>query len=222
MTRSELFRGRYLFHVHTTLTDGTLSIAEYLNFASVQRLDRVIFLEHVRRIPSYDCRAFTEEVRRASAERRVPASIGFEAKVLPSGYLDIDEAHAAMSDVLGIAEHAFPHDLDALTTALLHAFDHYRSLFPDKPLIWVHPGTNFRKLGVDPDQSPQYELLVERATRMAVALERNVVHGLASERRCALLGPQNVVIGANAHSRDDLNIWLQHEISAMPAAGSKE
>ena len=89
------FQGRYLFHLHTTSTDGELTVRQYFEYASQQRIQRLIFLEHIRRNPQYDVEAFVGEVKENSQRCRIPAVVGFEAKLLPDGRLDILDRHAA-------------------------------------------------------------------------------------------------------------------------------
>ena len=116
-----LFRGRVLFHCHTHYTDGQPSVADYLRWASERGVERVIFLEHIRREPSYDVAAFVEEIHAESERWGVPAVAGFEAKVLPGGALDIAAEHAALAEVIGIAEHGFPDDPGLWPAAYLRA-----------------------------------------------------------------------------------------------------
>jgi hypothetical protein len=52
--RSDPFTGRYLFHLHTTYTDGKVAVPQYFDLAQRTRLDRLIFLEHIRAQPGYD------------------------------------------------------------------------------------------------------------------------------------------------------------------------
>ena len=112
-----IFVGRYLFHVHTPYTDGEISVAGYFDHARRLGFDHIIFLEHIRREPKYDVAAFAEEVRRTSHERGIRATLGFEAKLLPAGRLDISDEHIAIAEVVGIAEHSFPDDFALLRTA---------------------------------------------------------------------------------------------------------
>lgn len=204
-----MFSDRYLFHCHTTATDGKLAVEDYFGFASRNRVDRIIFLEHVRRIPSYDCSALIADVAAASKRWAIEASVGFEAKLLPSGCLDIDEDTYSQAPVVGIAEHSFPPDVALLKAALQKSVEWCRSVARNKTLVWVHPGTTFQKLGRNPSEDHEYLELVEWARCNGVLLEVNPHYGLLPQALAATLSPESTVIGANAHRRSDLQRWLE-------------
>ena len=70
-TRSNsIFQSRYLFHFHTLATDGKLKIADYFRFAREHAFNKLIFLEHIRRSPTYDVDGFITEVKKTSQEVR--------------------------------------------------------------------------------------------------------------------------------------------------------
>src|ERR1035437_6033754 len=106
-TFRQMFSGSYLFHLHTRYTDGALSPNEYFEFAQQHGYQRLIFLEHIRRSPKYDVSQFISEIRECESRFEVAATIGFEAKVLPGGDLDISDEHLKLAQVVGIAEHGF-------------------------------------------------------------------------------------------------------------------
>jgi putative hydrolase len=220
LTKSDLFSGRYLFHFHTRLTDGHLSIVDYFRFAAQARVDRLIFLEHIRREPTYDVPQFARSVRGLSASLGIPAAIGFEAKLLPDGSLDIDDAHLALADVIGIAEHRFPPDLSALENALAQCVNHYRRLAPSVPLVWVHPGLTFRKLGFEPREHSAYAALLSWAGEVHLPVEQNLRYGLVSEQLIRDFALPSVVLGADAHTSDDLTNWYLAASSLEPSASS--
>ena len=193
------FQGRYLFHLHTTSTDGELTVRQYFEYASQQRIQRLIFLEHIRRNPQYDVEAFVGEVKENSQRCRIPAVVGFEAKLLPDGRLDILDRHAAMASVLGIAEHGFPDDIQMLQTAFMHAVDTYSDRMPPDRVIWVHPGLWFQKRGLLGAREGEYAALIRYAVRHGVLIERNLRYNLIPEQMLACVPDQRVVVGADAH-----------------------
>lgn len=219
MTKSEVFAGRYFFHFHTLLTDGKLPLDEYFSFAAAARVTRLVFLEHIRRQPTYDVKEFAAEIRATSEKWQVEAVLGFETKLLPTGALDISEEHFGLAQVIGIAEHGFPKDLDLLSEVMQSTFPRYRSIAPEKTFVWVHPGTTFRKLNLDPARQPVYTEMIRCACTNGLLLERNLRYGLMPQLLIdeMHLG-EHVVLGADAHSRDDLAAWTAEVGSGHPQA----
>lgn len=208
LTRSEVFAGRYFFHFHTLLTDGKLSLDEYFSFAAAARVTRLVFLEHIRRQPNYDVRKFAAEIQAASEKWQIDAALGFETKLLPTGALDISEEHFGLAQVIGIAEHGFPRDLNLLSDVMQSTFPRYRSIAPEKTFVWVHPGTTFRKLNLDPSRQQIYTEMIRCACANGVLLEKNLRYGLMPQPLIEgmHLG-DHIVLGADAHNHDDLAAW---------------
>jgi histidinol phosphatase-like PHP family hydrolase len=207
LTKSELFSGRYFFHAHTPLTDGKLTLDEYFDFAAACRIDRLIFLEHIRRNPTYDVTRFASEIEAASRRFGIEAVVGFETKLLPDATLNISPENFAIAQIVGIAEHGFPNDLPLLEDALIRAFARYHSLDPAKPLVWVHPGLTFRRAGFDPLAHPGYKLLLTWAEEMGLLLEKNLRYGLLPDEAISDFNLSQVVVGADAHTADELKAW---------------
>jgi len=197
-----LFVGRYAFHLHTTATDGHLTVADYVGFAQARRLDRLIFLEHVRREPTYDVDAFVAEVHREAAAAGVAASVGFEAKLLPGGALDIGEGALAHAEVVGLAEHGFPDDDALYWVSLDAALERCAALAPAQTVVWVHPGLYLRRRGRLEASWVAYRERVERALDLGVAVERNLRYGLAPDG--AADDEAALVTGVDAHRWRDL------------------
>jgi histidinol phosphatase-like PHP family hydrolase len=208
-TRSDsIFQSRYLFHFHTLATDGKLKVADYFRFAREHAFDKLIFLEHIRRSPTYDVDAFITEVKEASQEFGIQALAGFEAKLLPDGMLDIDESYGRDAEVLGIAEHGFAGDVVTLSGALTECFQRYEHLKPRQALVWVHPGLFLKKNGLLKDEQPRYRDLLDRAIEAGVPPERNMRYDLVPQPIFSELDPDCRVIGADAHSNEDLARYL--------------
>jgi histidinol phosphatase-like PHP family hydrolase len=198
------FTGRYLFHLHTDFTDGRLTVQQYFEYASRHEIGRLIFLEHIRREPTYDVEAFVAQVREISVNAGIPAMIGFEAKLLPDGRLDISDTHLAMADVVGIAEHSFPDDLCLLQGALKTAVDRYTERPPDQAIVWVHPGLWFQKRGLMPARDAECASLIQYALNKGVLIERNTRYHLIPERLLPSVPLQSLVHGVDAHRWEDL------------------
>ncbi len=200
--KHELFRGRVLFHCHTHHTDGEPSADDYVQWAAEHDLDRVVFLEHIRRAPSYDVAAFAEEVRAAGERHGVPVTLGFEAKVLPGGSLDIAEEHLVLAEVIGIAEHGFPDDLDLWEESLRTAFERASAL--SIPAVWVHPGLRLRKWHRLDAERSRYESLLEAAQDAGLLIEQNARYRLVSDAALPLVRPSFLVRGIDAHRLKDV------------------
>lgn len=195
------FTGRYLFHMHTAYTDGTPQVAEYFDLARSLALDRLIFLEHIRRRPTYDVARFAAEVRAEAGRTGVSALVGFEAKVLPGGELDISPEHAALADLIGIAEHGFPADFTLWRSSLWQALVRGAAAFGERQVVWVHPGLWLLRHGLLGAHEDDLRRLVGCARSLGVRLEHNLRYGLLPPRLLAEAGPW--VLGADAHSLAD-------------------
>ena len=205
MTADDL-RGRVLFHCHTDYTDGQPTVADYLRWARERSVERVVFLEHIRRAPSYDVAAFVAEVRAASERHGVPATVGFEAKVLPGGALDITVEHAALADVIGIAEHGFPDDAALWRPSLAAAFARWGA--GEQVAVWVHPGLWLKKTGRLATHRDDYLALLRLAQRHGVYVEQNQRYGLLPDDLVGAVRPELFVRGADAHRLEDADAFI--------------
>ncbi|HYF80508.1 MAG TPA: PHP domain-containing protein [Symbiobacteriaceae bacterium] len=199
--KSNPFTGRYLFHLHTTYTDGHVPVQSYFNLAVSKGLDRLIFLEHIRAAPRYDVAQFIAEVRGCAAATGVEALVGFEAKVLPGGGLDISPDHLAAADVIGIAEHGFPADFDLWRTAVRQALDTCGR--GNKPAVWVHPGLWLKKHWLLAAQEQEYRALLRHAQDAGVLVEVNRRYGLLPAHLLGDVAPGALVRGADAHRMEE-------------------
>jgi putative hydrolase len=208
--KSNPFDRRYLFHFHTDFTDGKLSVKDYFDYAAKSDIDTLVFLEHIRREPNYDIGKFISEIRECGRSHTVEAIIGFEAKLLPDGDLDISEEHHSLANVIGIAEHSFPDQPEVLNRAFVEAVDKFRSCMPQKILVWVHPGLWFKRRGLMPHDQPIYHSMMKYARSAGVFVERNLRHDLISSQDAQKLGPGGTVTGADAHRLEDLYAWREN------------
>lgn len=205
---SDLFAGRVLFHCHTSHTDGQPTVEAYVRHARACGIERVIFLEHIRRAPSYDVPAFVDEVRESGARHGVPVAVGFEAKVLPGGDLDLADEHLDLADVIGIAEHGFPDDAELWRDSLQRAFETHGSRAAERPAVWVHPGLWLKKARRMAELRDDYVSLLDAAQQAGVLVERNRRYGLLAEEDLALVRPEFLVHGADAHRLADVDAFF--------------
>ncbi|RLC81215.1 MAG: hypothetical protein DRJ03_08225 [Chloroflexi bacterium] len=80
---------RALWHVHTNYTDGQCSVEEIFELAAALGFDFIAFIEHIRRQPGYSPRALQDEIARYSDLHKIQAIVGFEAKLLRDGTVDV-------------------------------------------------------------------------------------------------------------------------------------
>ena len=206
LRKSDLFRGRYLFHFHTTFTDGQLAVEDYFSFAVRHGVDSLVFLEHIRKKPTYDVEALFAEVKCFSEKTAMRSSVGFEAKLLPGGDLDIDDRDLERADVIGIAEHTFPDDSDLLKSSFFRALDRARE-HQEKTFVWVHPGLWFQKRGISPGEYGFYWSMLKKAQDCDVKIERNLRYRLVGDKVLPQISPESIVLGADAHNVTDLKSW---------------
>lgn len=206
--KSEIFNDLYLFHLHTDFTDGHITVPAYFEFAVRHNVQRLIFLEHIREVPSYSIHDFVALVSREAGKHGIAYNIGFESKILPDGTLDITDEQIEIADVIGIAEHGSFQDESRLEDSLYKVFDLYRDYTATKHVIWVHPGLSFKMRGIFPETGTWYNKVLQYAIANGIRIERNLRHGLVSQKMSDHLG-DFVVVGADAHSFTDLANWCK-------------
>jgi histidinol phosphatase-like PHP family hydrolase len=195
-----------LFHLHTTLTDGKLTCADYFSFATENAVTLLVFLEHVRRDPTYSVADFAQEIARHSAEHGVPAALGLEAKILKDGHLDVTDEAIELARVIGIAEHGKELSCDERRRSFSDIVKTYPRRFPATLFVWVHPGLSWHRDNTLDLRMDDYEQMLHEAQDCGVLIERNLRYDLVSEA----LAPSGHIIGADAHNRGDLERWNRH------------
>lgn len=149
------------WHIHTHYTDGESSVDDYCKRAVELEIPLIAFTEHVRKDLDYDFHAYLEDIERAREQYDVIILLGCEAKVLPDGSLDIDDAILEQVDYPIFAFHFFPGDGDAYLDAL------YGVLKNPYVNTWAHPGTFFRKIG--------YNVPVDEVSQIFTLLRENEI-----------------------------------------------
>ncbi len=194
----------YWFHLHTTYTDGLLTVEDYFKLARKYGIQTLVFLEHIRREPDYDVHAFVSEVRCMAETFNMQAHIGFEAKILEDGELDISPEHIECADIIGIAEHGFPPNFTLFMTAWAEAMEIAKDLTQTKDVIWVHPGLFFRKNRLMMTHKEEYVQMLNHAMEMGIHLEYNLRYNLM-EKPLHTQFPH--ILGIDAHNEQDIARW---------------
>jgi len=205
--RSEIFRGNYLFHLHTNFTDGEITIPQYFEFALKTGIEKLVFLEHIRRFPSYSVASLASQIKSFSDEYGISSFLGFETKLLPGGDLDISEEHFEAAEVIGIAEHGFSPDKKLLRDALQHAINKCRALTWHKDIVWVHPGLTLKNADLLRAEREWYLDLLQYAEQKGIRIERNLRYNLVPQDIASKITADSLVIGADAHHHEDLEVW---------------
>lgn len=199
-----MFNGKYLFHVHTSHTDGKLKVQDYFDFAEKGGYEKIIFLEHIRHDLDYDVGRFSQEIAECSDKYGILGILGFETKILPDGRLDIRSNHLEIAQVIGVAEHGFPDDINILTHAFYNVIAAATQLLPSTHVVWVHPGLWFKKRNLLDKNLSLYKDMLMHAQDHGIKIEHNLRYKLIPPMLIDWIDPQQLVIGQDAHSLADL------------------
>jgi histidinol phosphatase-like PHP family hydrolase len=194
--------------LHTTYTDGQCTVEDYFRCAAECGAERLVFLEHIRREPTYDVRRFAAEVRDLSGQYHLPAHVGFEAKILARGELDISPDHAALAEVIGIAEHSFRESPQVLAAAMNRVVATLRSSCRAL-LVWVHPGLSLVKGQRPVATDPIFLDLVPSIASQGVLIESNLRYGLLPRECHGWIAPRELVLGVDAHDLEAVRRWRE-------------
>ena len=194
--------GEYLFHLHTSYTDGRASVDEYCSYAVQAGFRSLAIIEHTRQKPTYDFDDLIDDIDRAHDNfPELSLFVGAEAKILPDGSLDIAPELLPKIDILGIACHGFSDDGARLIEALGQAFTRYSSEHP--VCVWLHPSTVLKHFTLEA-RIPTVKKLINQASDCGIFIEWNLVYDVESAASKTWIPENRVVTGANAHSVDDL------------------
>ncbi len=206
------------FHLHTSHTDGNLTVKEIFELAQSEGIQQLYFLEHIRRSPTYSPEQLIEEVHRESDNFEIRADVGFEAKLLPDGTLDISEKDLQLASYVGVAEHAFPPDLSLFSEAWRQFLHSVESLIQELPVIWVHPGLFFRKNRLLEENRDELLEMHLYASSRGILLERNLRYNLMDP---SFAGRLPHLLGLDLHKREDIALWkremriINHELLVL-------
>ncbi|MFY9410019.1 MAG: PHP domain-containing protein [Methanosarcina flavescens] len=191
--RNYLLKGEW--HVHSNYTDGMCSIKDYCQRAVEVGLPLIAFTEHVRKNLDYDFSSFLNDIEIAKEEFDIVILSGCEAKVLPSGDLDVSEDVLKQVDYPIFAYHSFPIDIDLVLTSL-------KKVLKNKYVnAWAHPGAFLKKNNL---QLPEEDLIeiFHLVKRMDVLLEVNNKYKVPSSTWMSLAEKVGVefVRGSDVHN----------------------
>jgi len=205
-----IHRKKYLFHIHTNYTDGTLTVRDYFRFAEEQRIELLIFTEHIRRVPSYDFDSFLHQVRTTATEfPRVQYIIGVEAKVLPDGTLDLPETILKKISLVCFAYHSFPPDISKYRQSFVKVIQSHT--LKRYVRIWVHPGHYLRTQGLLEESITLLQRQVDECAAQGVFIEKNLTKNLPPEN--IRVPPSHLILGIDAHSKEDLERYdVRHDM----------
>ncbi len=215
--KSNPLTGRYLFHCHTKITDATNLVEDYFRFAQIHDIDRIIFLEHIRREPRYSVSDFKKDVNDTASRFHKEAVVGFETRILPDGELDIDRDVFDSADVIGIAEHRFVGETEDNLRALDQVFDRFQVEAKHKTMVWVHPGLWLKKRGQLKEYRHEYSRLMTSASEKGFYIEMNLRYSIARESDLTGISNSRVCYGADAHTPEDLNRWAAQFMGRLPS-----
>lgn len=192
----------YMFHIHTDHTDGKVSVSRYFELAYQYHVEHLIFLEHIRTAPTYDVLGFVQSIEENSYKFGLHGVVGFEARILPGGVLDIAPEHLLLADFVGIAEHSFEGSAASLWTSFRKIVRTYPINFPEKTFVWVHPGLWFSKR----DIYDSFELMqmMDEANRRRILVELNLRYDLPKEPLFSRIVSKKI-IGIDAHHEEDIH-----------------
>ncbi len=196
-----IFTKPYLFHLHTTFADGKLTVENYFSWTRRSNYTNLIFLEHVKRYPSYSTQQYIDEIKRCRDQFEISSSIGFEARLLETGELDISDSDLKLADVVGMAIHGFSGNRIELFRAFTEAIKKYSH----KRLVWVHPGSWFKRNGTLLKEGVLYMNMIWYAVERGIYIERNLRWNLPPQKLVGMIPQKRLVIGIDSHTREDLN-----------------
>ena len=195
----------YLFHLHTDYTDGLNNIEDYFCYASKNKFKTIVFTEHVRDKMTYNFDDFYNEIKKNEKNfETVTAVVGAESKILPNGSLDIPDNILPKIDILCLACHSFPDDINLYAEA-------FKKVFVDtkwKPFIrvWVHPGRFIQRIGLSRHNIDIFQSLINTAIDEGVFIEDNLKQKLLLGNIIDSTPSETLVVGHDAHSVSELDM----------------
>jgi len=199
----KLLEKSYLYHFHSTYTDGEIPVHHYFEWALQRNVQSLIFAEHIRKEPDFDIFAWIQDIK--EAQKLFPGiqvCIGVEAKLLPEGDLDIPPQLLAELDMITFACHAFPTDIALYQRS-------FEVLFQDprwKHFIraWAHPGRFLKRKGFLESHSTVLDHLISLALKEDIWIEYNVRDELPPLKALKQVPEDRLLIGFDAHREADL------------------
>ena len=202
---------RYFFHFHTNYTDGMLTLEDYFRWAKEKRIEVLIFCEHIRKRPTYSFEKFLNEVDQKAQRYNIKYVIGVEAKLLPTGELDISEEIFEKVNLVGWGCHSFPQDIELYKEALENLIYKLRKR-EDKIFVWVHPGRFLKKYYNLKQYAKLLKNLIKLAEKNGIFIEKNLRENLPPQIIWKEINQSLRITGVDAHRWEDL---LKYEKNYM-------
>lgn len=198
---------KFLFHLHTNFTDGKISIKTYFDYARKHNLI-LGFLEHIRRIPSYNPERFINEIKTCGYRNQVPYKIGFEINILKNG-LNIQPDLLHKVNLIGLAVHTFNGTPLELIKAFINTIKMIRDIKPNMGIIWVHSGLWFNKKGFLNTEIIYFINLLKYAVSKNLLIEYNLKHDLPPYIFRRSIPRKQKIIGYDIHTENELRKVLK-------------
>jgi len=187
------------WHVHTRYTDGQNSVDEIVNEAVKRNIPLIAFTEHVRAKLEYSFDELVCDVERARKKYSLPVLVGCESKVLPDGSLDVSAEVLKKCQIVLIAFHSFPLELETYLFAL------EVSLKNPVVDVWAHPGLFLQKKNLSINQE-QINNIIQWCKQGRTAIEHNKRYRLPKKNWLSLFIKQGIPLlnGSDIHAAHEL------------------
>lgn len=129
---------RYLFHLHTTYVDSSVSVRNYFDYA-VKHTFELGFTEHIRLKPDYNTQEYIETIIKYKQITNVNALIGFEIGV-KYDKVDIPPELLKMASVVVLSTHSKPNTFNTLYASYEATIEQIRGIKYNISIVWGHPG----------------------------------------------------------------------------------
>jgi len=202
--KEEIKSLNYIFHFHTNYTDGLCDVFSYFEYANKNKINLLIFTEHVRQSLNYNFDSFIQDIN--YGEKKFPnihTLIGCEAKILPGGSLDIPLNIISKIDLICFACHSFPSNLELYKSSLEYLFK--SNEWSNFLRVWVHPGRFLKKLNIIDKNLNILKELINIAVSNDIFIELNLKEKLPPYCLIESIEPSKLITGYDAHSIEDID-----------------
>lgn len=210
-------------HIHTTITDGSSTLEEYVKRAIELNLQEIAFTEHVRRSSSW-FPSFVEQVELLQESYRNTIQIyhGIEAKILDlDGHLDATDEMLDTAQIILGSVHRFPqfcmkgygnmHEIPRDEFARIEFSLSEAIITKSEADVLAHPGGMYARKFRVPFPERYQETLIALANKYDTAIEINSSYLQEVSFNCALFYRLNpcISLGSDAHKKDELGTVIR-------------